>query len=99
MMNFTLNQQTLRASYALPVKDEMIETLPISEISKYVDIFKDYAREHKELTFVIVRIGCGLAGYTDKEMAPLFKGSPKNCHFPIEWYDFLRGGTNFHQLH
>ena len=44
----------------------------IEEIKPYVDEFIAFARVHPELKFLVTRIGCGIAGFTDEEMAPLF---------------------------
>lgn len=72
-------------SYAIPTKDGNIETLPLSEIKQYVEEFKTFATNHPELSFFVTRIGCGLAGYTDEQIAPMFKGSPSNCQLPEGW--------------
>ena len=42
-------------------------------IKPYVDEFIVFAREHRELTFLVTRIGCGIAGFRDEEIAPLFR--------------------------
>lgn len=68
-------------SYAIPTKDTQIETLPLRDIKIYVEDFKDFALHHPGLTFVVTRIGCGLAGYTDEDIGPLFKDSPPNVVF------------------
>ena len=72
-------------SYAIPTKDERIRTLPLARIAKYVAEFLNYARTHPELEFEITRIGCGLAGYSDHEISPMFSGAPINCHLPYGW--------------
>ena len=41
-------------------------------IRPYVDRFIDYARTHPQLTFLVTEIGCGIAGFRDAEIAPLF---------------------------
>jgi len=68
-------------SYAIPTKDHQLKTLPVSEIKTYVNQFIRYARKNPQLQFNVTRIGCGLAGYTDSDIAPLFKNSPPNCFF------------------
>jgi hypothetical protein len=78
-------------AYAIPTKDEKIKTLPLSRIEPFVKEFIQYTIEHPELTFILTRIGCGLAGYTDKEMAPLFKGISNNVKVPVEWEFYLKG--------
>lgn len=72
-------------SYAIPTKDARIQTLPLSDIAAYVAIFIGFATAHPELTFVVTRIGCGLAGYTDAQIAPIFKDAPPNCLLPDGW--------------
>ena len=53
--------------YAIPTMQGGVET-----IRPYVDEFIAFAKEHPELTFLVTRIGCGIAGFTDEEIAPLF---------------------------
>ena len=54
-------------SYGIPTMQGGVET-----IVPYVDEFIQFAKEHPELTFYVTRIGCGIAGFRDKEIAPLF---------------------------
>lgn len=54
-------------SYAIPTMQGPVET-----IKPYVDRFIDYARECDQNTFYVTRIGCGIAGFTDQQIAPLF---------------------------
>lgn len=74
-------------SYAIPTKDYSIKTLPLDRIQGFVRDFKVYALHHPELEFNVTRIGCGLAGYTDNDIAPMFKDSPSNVLLPKEWRD------------
>jgi hypothetical protein len=64
-------------TYALPTKNEHIETRSFSEIAASVGAFKRYAAKHPEDTFQVTRIGCGLAGFADSQIAPLFADAPK----------------------
>ena len=41
-------------------------------IKPYVDEFIAFAQKHTELYFYVTRIGCGIAGFTDADIAPLF---------------------------
>ena len=59
-------------TYAVPTKNERIQTMPLKDIRPYVDDFFDYARAHRKWTFLLTEIGCGLAGYQPKDIAPLF---------------------------
>lgn len=61
------------STYAIPTRDVHINTLPLSEIKKYVDDFTNFAKQNGELTFLVTQIGCGLAGYKPIDIAPLFK--------------------------
>lgn len=72
-------------SYAIPTKDENLRTLSLLVIHTHVEYFKLYARQNPDLTFNVTRIGCGLAGYTDTDIAPLFKDAPENCILPDGW--------------
>ena len=45
----------------------------VEAIKPYVDEFIEFAKSHPELTFLVTRIGCGIAGFRDEEIAPLFK--------------------------
>lgn len=72
-------------SYALPTKDARIQTLPLSQIAVYVAAFLAYAKANPHLEFEVTRIGCGLAGYSDKDIAPMFKDAPSNCRLPTGW--------------
>ena len=66
------------SSYAIPTKDEWRRTLPIERIRHFVKEFIEFALANPELEFNVTRIGCGLAGYKDAEMSPLFEGAPDN---------------------
>ena len=72
-------------SYAIPTKDEHINTLPLDRITIYVNEFKEFARQHPEMIFSVTKIGCGLAGYTEDNISPLFKDSSVNCILPDGW--------------
>lgn len=54
-------------SYAIPTMQGGVDT-----IKPYVDRFIDLAYEWDQTTFYVTRIGCGIAGFTDEEIAPLF---------------------------
>lgn len=73
-------------SWAIPTKYDPYHSLPLSKIRAYVHIFLLYADTHPDLTFEVTRIGCGLAGYTDADISPLFKGAPSNCLLPAGWH-------------
>jgi hypothetical protein len=72
-------------SYAIPTKDENLNTLPLTKIRPHIDEFLLFAEQHPHDEFNVTRIGCGLAGYKDKDIAPMFLNAPKNCFFSPEW--------------
>lgn len=73
-------------SYALPTKDRKIQTLPLTEIRKHVEEFLRVVSAYPHLEFLLTKVGCGLAGYKDHEIRPLFAGRcPANVVPPPEW--------------
>ncbi len=76
-------------SFAIPTKNERIQTLPIEDIKPYVNGFLAYAKGKPDLQFQVTRIGCGLAGYKNEDIAPMFIGAPSNCWFDTAWKPIL----------
>lgn len=77
-------------SYAIPTKDANLHRMPLAAIKPYVDDFLQFAREHPELQFRVVRIGCGLAGYSNKQIAPMFVGATSNVWLDQYWRVIIR---------
>lgn len=75
--------------YALPTKDSRIQTLPLEGVRVFVNRFLRHAHDHPEDEFKVTRVGCGLAGYKDSDIAPMFKGAPANCYFDSSWSPWL----------
>ena len=73
-------------TYAIPTMQGGVET-----IKPYVDQFIEYAKEHQERKFLVTRIGCGIAGFKDEEIAPLFKraAAVSNIYLPKQFYDII----------
>lgn len=73
-------------SYAIPTMQGGVET-----IEPYVDTFIEFAKTHPEMRFLVTRIGCGIAGFKDSEIAPLFeKAVPvENICLPKEFWQLL----------
>ena len=74
-------------SYAIPTKDDNIETLPLGIIEKHIVDFIDFAKTNPELEFLVTQVGCGLAGYSIDEISSLFKkyDLSKNIILPVEF--------------
>ena len=73
-------------SYAIPTMQG-----PVSSIKPYVDEFIDFARKHPEYEFLVTRIGCGIAGFKDADIAPLFKDAMNldNVRLPKSFLDLI----------
>lgn len=78
-------------TFAIPTKDWGVNKLPIEVIQFYVDRFIAYAKTKPNLKFLVTKIGCGLAGYTVQNIAPLFEKALgiDNIILPKEFYDEL----------
>lgn len=76
-------------SYAIPTKDAHLRSLPVEIIATYVGRFLAFADAHPEWTFQVTAVGCGLAGYTPSQIAPLFAKAPANCLLPTEFVEVL----------
>jgi hypothetical protein len=75
-------------SYAIPTKDCNLISLDLHIIHKHVNYFLEFARSSEDL-FWITKIGCGLAGYFDNQIAPMFLSASSNCNFPEPWKKYL----------
>ncbi len=73
------------SAYAIPTKDNGLGVRPLKDILVSVQRFVKYASEHPSLLFVVTRVGCGYAGYTDSDMGPMFYGSTDNVILPAGW--------------
>ena len=80
-------------SYAIPV-DFGKDVRKDNEVKAAVDRFIAFAKEHTDLFFFVTRVGCGIAGYHDEEMAQFFKDALelKNVSLPKSFVDALKGG-------
>ena len=70
-------------SYAIPTMQGGVNT-----IKPYVDEFIAFAKQHPEMTFLVTKIGCGIAGFRAAEIAPLFAGAVnvENIHLPQDFW-------------
>ena len=83
-------------TYGIPTKDAAIRrTLRIDEIKPFVDDFIDWAKYHTGNIFYVTEIGCGLAGYKPKDIAPLFKDAVNvtNIFLPAKFWHKLSRPT------
>lgn len=84
-------------TYAIPTKDLQIRTLSLDKIEYYINLFITEAMEYPEFDFLVTKIGCGLAGYSEQEIANLFTGKfiPENIKLPESFYNII----NSHESH
>lgn len=63
----------------------------VKDIEPYVNKFCNFVWNHPEKTFLVTRIGCGIAGFKDEDMAPLFADiiDTENVALPQEWVDII----------
>ena len=73
-------------SYAIPTMQGGVDT-----IRPYVDEFIEFAADHRDLTFFVTRIGCGIAGFSDEQIAPLFERAVAlpNVYLPKSFWKVL----------
>lgn len=78
-------------TYALPTKNKKIKTLSLKKINEYVQQFLECAKTNSHCEFIVTEVGCGLAGYTVEDIAPLFKDGKDlpNLLWPEKFKDIL----------
>ena len=74
-------------SYAIPTMQGGVET-----IKPYVDKFIEFAKSHPGLRFMVTKIGCGIAGFAEEDIAPLFAEAidVKNIILPREFLEITK---------
>ncbi len=80
-------------AYALPTREiirHRLHTLSLDRIKLSVDSFIKYANDNPRKYFHVVAIGTGYAGYSDAQIAPMFKDAPTNCELPRAWKKLLK---------
>lgn len=80
--------------YAIPTKNSALITLSLEVIKSHVETFIYFSRSNQH-TFFVTRVGCGLAGYKDEQIAPMFSGCGDNVIFPEEWKPYLEPKMNY----
>lgn len=65
------------------LKQVLVEGYSLKEVAEFIG----FARSHPKLTFLVTRVGCGIAGVTDDEIAPLFENAhdAENIVLPAGW--------------
>lgn len=73
-------------TYAIPTMFDTAE-----EIQPYVDEFIKFAKSNSDKRFLVTPIGCGIAGFSVDDIAPLFDKALEvsNIYLPKEFLDYL----------
>ena len=76
-------------SYAIPTMQGGVKT-----VKPYVDEFIEFAKNHPELRFLVTKIGCGIAGFHEEQIAPLFAEAVdvKNIILPRDFVEIIKNG-------
>lgn len=63
----------------------------VGTIVLYVDQFIDFVKEHQDQTFLVTEIGCGIAGFSPGDIAPLFLKTVevRNICLPKRFWEIL----------
>mgnify|MGYP006899131143 CR=1 FL=1 len=80
-------------TYGLPTKGhDLRHSLPLERIAEHVARLLEFAQGRPDLQFMVTEIGCGLAGYTPKQVAPLFAATVDmpNVSLPASFWRKLR---------
>jgi hypothetical protein len=78
-------------SYGIPTKGRNMDVLSIPEIEHHVRKFISCAKKNPQLTFLVTEVGCGLARFSPKQIAPLFEDAKalSNVHLPKRFWEQL----------
>lgn len=60
----------------------------LNEMEAQIKRFYQFAYEHRELTFYVTEIGCGIAGYGIEQVAPFFSYWPTNVVIPESFREY-----------
>jgi hypothetical protein len=82
-------------SYALTTVGEDFCAMSLEDVRDRVTLFLGIARFLGDREFQVTRIGCGIAGFKDSEIAPMFADAPSNCLFDEAWKPFLPSSFRF----
>ena len=83
-------------TYAIPtLNKDLARTMTVNEIKPYVNDFIDFAKGNPDLRFYVTEIGCGIAGLTIEEVAPMFKNTTKidNIFLPAKFWRDIASNT------
>lgn len=71
--------------YALPTCSAPGKPLLLDRVAFHVRRFLAHASTNRDVRFYVSPIGCGIAGFNESDIAPLFVGASDNCDLPDGW--------------
>lgn len=73
-------------TYAIPTMQGDVDS-----IQPYVNEFISFAKQHPNKRFLVTEIGCGIAGFSGGQIAPLFKKAMTvdNIYLPEKFWNIL----------
>ena len=82
-------------TYGIPTKDRKLKVLTLGEIELAINRFIKHAKKNPDMSFQVTEIGCGLAGYKPKHIAPFFKESLEleNVKLPKRFLEILQSNN------
>jgi hypothetical protein len=72
-------------SYAFPTLTANFGKVSHASLEASRDRLYASARQNPDKTFLLTKVGCGIAGFTEDEIRPLFKNAPENVILPEDW--------------
>ena len=76
--------------YALPTCRMPGEPLPLDIIEKFINDFIEFALSNPSIRFFVSAVGCGIAGFSEEQIAPYFANAPNNCDLPPNWREWQK---------
>lgn len=76
-------------SYAIPTKNEDLVPLTLDEIEDHIKTFVKFTKKYPFKKFLLTRVGCGLSGNKDSDIAPLFTGIDMNVKISSKWLEWF----------
>lgn len=72
--------------YSFPTLDKNMQKVSVEALKESRNRLYSCAKENPDLQFLVTKLGCGIAGFSETEISNIFKGNrPSNLIFPINW--------------
>ena len=72
-------------TYAFPTLDSDYNKLTVDQLESSRDRLYETANQNPDKTFLLTKVGCGIAGFEESEMRALFRYPPSNITLPEDW--------------